>query len=154
MRKEKIKKYIPEESSPLQEKFINYIMRMGKKSTARRIFNEAMKIISKTDNGGTDPEKVFKTAIENVKPAMEVKPKRIGGGVYQVPREVPSGRQLFLACKWILDGARNRKGAGMAQKLATELLDASKETGSAIKKRDDTLKMAQANKAFAHLAKY
>lgn len=152
MRIKKIKHYIPEESSPMQEKFINYIMLRGKKSIARKIFNNTMKTIAKTTSG--DPEKIFKTAIDTVKPALEVKPKRIGGAVYQVPREVPPARQLALACRWIIGAARGKKGANMYKKLANELIDASNGQGAAIKKRDDTLRMAQANKAFAHLAKY
>ncbi len=150
--KKQIKHYIPEDSSPVQEKFINYIMKQGKKSIARQIFIETLKTISKKTN--SDPEKIFKTAIENVKPAMEVKAKRIGGAVYQVPREVPQNRQTALAFRWIIEAARNKKGAPMAARLANELIEASREAGSAIKKRDDTLRMAQANKAFAHLAKY
>lgn len=149
--KQKVK-YIPEESSPLQEKFINYVMLEGKKSIARRIFNETLKIISKKTSA--DPEKIFKTAIANVKPQMEVRPKRIGGAVYQVPREVKPERQLALAFRWIINAARSKKGAPMAQKLAGEIVDASNETGSAIKKKEDTHRMAQANKAFAHFAKY
>jgi len=148
----KIKQYIPEESSPLQEKFINYVMLNGKKSTARKIFNNTLKIISKKIAG--DPEKVFKTAIDNAKPEMEVRPKRIGGGVYQIPREVPPGRALALAFRWIIGGARNKKGTNMAEKLAQELVDAANGQGLAIKKKEDTHRMAQANKAFAHLAKY
>ncbi len=150
--KKKIKQYIPEDSSPVQEKFINYIMKQGKKSIAREIFIETLKNISKKTNN--DPEKIFKTAIENVKPAMEVKAKRIGGAVYQVPREVPQNRQIALAFRWIIEAARGKKGAPMSVKLANELIEASNEAGAAIKKRDDTLRMAQANKAFAHLAKY
>ena len=144
--------YIPENSSPMQEKFINYIMMQGKKSTARRIFTETLKMINKKTSA--DAEKTFKTAIENVKPPLEVKPKRIGGAVYQVPREVKPERQLALACRWIIGAARGKKGAPMSVKLANELIDASNETGIAIKKKEDTIRMADANKAFAHLAKY
>ena len=147
-----IKPYIPEESSPMQEKFINYIMLGGKKNTARRIFNNTLKIISKKIAG--DPEKTFKTALENARPEMEVRPKRIGGGVYQIPREVPPGRALALACRWIIGGARGKKNANMAVGLAQELIDAANNQGAAIKKKEDTHRMAQANKAFAHLARY
>lgn len=147
-----IKKFIPEESSPLQEKFINYIMLAGKKSTARKIFNETLKIISKKTAG--DPEKVFKTAIENVKPQLEIKAKRIGGAVYQIPMEVKPDRQLAVAYRWIIQAARGKKSGTMAQRLANELTEASNEQGSAFKKKEDTHRMAQANKAFAHLAKY
>lgn len=146
------KKYIPQDSSPLQEKFINYLMLKGKKSTARRIFNETLKLLSKKESG--DPEKIFRTAIDNVKPQMEVKAKRIGGAVYQVPREVKPDRQIALAFRWIIQAAKAKKGAPMAQKLASELFDASNEQGTAMKKREDTHRMAEANKAFAHLAKY
>lgn len=148
----KNKKYIPEDSSPLQEKFINYLMIQGKKSTAKRIFNETLRLLSKKESG--DPEKIFRTAIDNVKPQLEVKAKRIGGAVYQVPREVKPDRQIALAFRWIIQAAKAKKGAPMAQKLASELFDASKEQGSAMKKKEDTHRMAEANKAFAHLAKY
>jgi small subunit ribosomal protein S7 len=147
-----LKAYIPEDSSPLQEKFINYLMSDGKKSTSRKIFNETLKIISKKTGG--DPEKVFKTALETAKPEMEVRPKRIGGGVYQIPREVPPARSLALACRWIIKGARDKKGTGMANRLAQELIDAANNQGLAIKKKEETHRMAQANKAFAHLARY
>ena len=98
--------------------------------------------------------KIFYRAIENAKPAMEVKPKRVGGSIYQVPREVPPGRQEMLAFRWLLDAARNNKGTAMEIRLANEILQASENTGAAIKKKEDTHKMAQANKAFAHFAKY
>jgi len=152
IRQRKTVDFIPSESSPLQEKFINYLMLDGKKSTARRIFNDALKLVSKKVTG--DPEKVFKSAIDNVKPRLEVKAKRIGGAVYQIPREVKPNRQTALAFRWILAAARGKKGATMAQKLATELTEASKEQGTSIKKKEDTHRMAEANKAFAHLARY
>ena len=136
----------------MQEKFINYLMLDGKKTVARRIFNETVKIIlNKTTN---DPEKLFKTAIDNIKPKMEVKAKRIGGAVYQVPREVKPNRQLALAFRWLIDSARKKKGSPMCQRLANELIDASNEQGVAFKKREDTHRMADANKAFAHFARY
>jgi len=147
-----LKQHIPEDSSPVQEKFINYIMLDGKKSTARRIFADTMQIISKKSS--SDSEKIFKQAIENVKPQLEVKAKRIGGAVYQVPREVKPDRQIALAFRWIISAARLKKGAPMCQKLANELIDASNEQGSAMKKKEDTHRMAQANKAFAHFARY
>lgn len=143
---------IPETSSPLQEKFINYIMLGGKKSIARRIFNDTLKIISKKTSA--DPEKIFKTAIDNIKPQLEVKAKRIGGAVYQIPMEVKQGRQLALSFRWLILAARNKKGSSMSTKLADEIIDASNEQGSAFKKKEDTHRMAQANKAFAHLARY
>lgn len=144
--------HIPETSSPLQEKFINYIMLGGKKSIARRIFNDTLKLISKKTSA--DPEKIFKTAIDNIKPQLEVKAKRIGGAVYQIPMEVKQGRQLALSFRWLIKAARGKKGAPMATKLAGEIIDASNEQGSAFKKKEDTHRMAQANKAFAHLARY
>jgi len=149
---QKIKTHIPEGSNPLIEKFINYVMLDGKKSTARKIFADTLKLISK--KGGSDPEKIFKSAIEKVKPDMEVKAKRIGGAVYQVPREVPPNRKLALAFRWIIGAARGKKGSAMANRLAQELLDASNEQGIAFKKKEDTHRMAQANKAFAHFARY
>jgi small subunit ribosomal protein S7 len=152
IRQRKTVDFIPSESSPLQEKFINYLMLDGKKSTARRIFNDALKIVSKKETG--DAEKVFKAAIDNVKPRLEVKAKRIGGAVYQIPREVKPNRQIALAFRWILAAARGKKGATMAQRLANELAEASKEQGTSIKKKEDTHRMAEANKAFAHLARY
>lgn len=144
--------FIPEGSNPLQEKFINYIMKEGKKNIARKIFKDTMKVL--TDKGQKEPVKVFERAIENVKPTLEIRPKRIGGAVYQIPIEVKPGRQLMLSFRWLLESARGKKGQPMAKKLAEELLMASNNEGNAIKKKDDTIRMAQANKAFAHYAKY
>lgn len=152
MPKKQYVNFIPEGSSPMQEKFINYIMKEGKKNTARKIFRDTLQIISKKTN--SDPEKTFKTALENIKPLLEVKPKRIGGAVYQIPFEVKPERQLALSCRWLLTAARAKKGQKMAERLATELIEASNQQGSAIKRKLDTEKMAQANKAFAHFAKY
>jgi len=139
-------------TSPVQEKFINYIMLDGKKSIAEKIFSETFKIISKKTS--TEPDKIFKAAIDNVKPKVEVKAKRIGGAVYQVPREVKPNRQLSLAFRWIIGSARGKKGSPMAQRLANEIIEASNEQGTAFKKREDTHRMAEANKAFAHFARY
>lgn len=144
--------FTSENSNQLQEKFVNYLMKDGKKTTARRIFKDTMAIISKKTN--SDPEKIFITAIEKIKPHLEVKAKRIGGAVYQIPLEVKPNRQLTLACRWLLGATRAKKGAGIAKLLAHELIEASNEQGSAIKKKLDTEKMAAANKAFAHFAKY
>jgi len=144
--------YIPEGSNPLQEKFINYIMKEGKKNIARKIFKDTMQVL--TEKGQKEPVKTFERAIENVKPTLEIRPKRIGGAVYQIPIEVKATRQLMLSFRWILDSARSKKGQPMAKKLADELLNASNNEGAAIKKKEDTIKMAQANKAFAHYAKY
>ncbi len=144
--------FIPENSSPLQEKFINCIMKGGKKSLARRIFNDSLQILS--DKTQKDPIRLFEKAIENVKPILEVKPKRIGGGVYQIPVEVKAKRQQTLSIRWILISTRNRKGTTIANKLAEELMLAANGEGNAMKKREDVNKMAIANKAFAHYAKY
>ena len=143
--------YIPEGSNPLQEKFINYIMKEGKKNVARKIFKDTLQIISQKDKA---PEKLFEAAIDNIKPATEVRAKRIGGAVYQIPVEVKPERQLMLAFRWILGAARSKRNAPMAKKLADELMLAVNNEGAAIKKKEDTIKMAQANKAFAHYAKY
>lgn len=144
--------YIPENSSALQEKFINSIMREGKKNLARKIFNESLLMVSSKVQ--KDPIEIFEKAIENVKPNLEVKAKRIGGAVYQIPMEVRPDRQITLSMRWILKASRDKKGQSMAKKLADELIAAANEEGSAIKKREDVIKMAHANKAFAHYAKY
>lgn len=145
--------YIPEGGTPLLERFINTMMQCGKKSVSRRIVQDSFVEISK-GGSGQDPERVFEKAIDNVKPTMEVKPKRIGGAVYQIPVEVKANRQISLAFRWIIAAARGIKGRPMAKKLAGVLLEASTGAGPAVKKRDDVHKMAQANKAFAHFAKY
>ncbi len=146
-----IKPYIPQGSDPLIEKFICCLMKRGKKSTARRIFADALEMIKTRTK--EPPMEVFSKALLNVTPIVEVRPKRVAGSVYQVPVEVPPKRQQTLSIRWILGAARDRKGVPMAHKLALELLDASADQGSAVKKKQDVLKMAQANKAFAHLAK-
>ena len=146
------KMHIPEGSSELQEKFINCMMRRGKKSISRRIFEDALQILR--DQGKNNPGMIFEKAIENVKPATEVRARRVGGSVYQIPVEVNPKRQMALSIRWIIDACRTRKGKPMSEKLAQELIDASNETGSAFKKREDVHKMAAANKAFAHFARY
>ncbi len=143
---------ISEDSSALQEKFVNGIMKQGKKSTAQRIFKDALDLISQ--KGHKDPIKIFEKAIDTVKPTLEVKAKRIGGAVYQIPMEVKPKRQVTLSIRWILGICRSKRNAPMAKKLAEELIQASNGEGAAIKKRDDVNKMAQANKAFAHYARY
>lgn len=145
-------KYIPEGSSAMQEKFICCMMHGGKKSISRNIFGNAIKTLR--DQGVKNPEEVFEKAIRNVMPNMEVRAKRVGGSVYQIPVEVKPKRQLALSIRWVIGACRAKKGKPMAEKLATELLEASKETGAAFKKREDVHRMAQANKAFAHLARY
>jgi len=145
-------KYIPEGSSKLQEKFINCMMKQGKKSITRRIFVQAMQILK--NQGKSDPITVFEKAVENVKPNMEVRARRVGGSVYQIPIEVNPKRQMALSLRWIIQACRTKKGKGMPEKLAQELTDASNETGTAFKKREDVHRMAAANKAFAHFARY
>jgi small subunit ribosomal protein S7 len=133
------------------EKFINSVMWDGKKSTARKVVYDALDII-KEKQKVESPLEVFETAIRNVGPAMEIRSRRVGGANYQVPREVRPERKMALAFRWILLAARGGKGKPMAEKLAAELILASNNEGSAIKKKDDTLRMAEANKAFAHFA--
>ncbi len=146
-----VKQYIPVGSDPMIEKFINCLMLRGKKTLARKIFADALEVI-KTRTKET-PMDVFNKALLNVTPLVEVRPKRVAGSVYQVPVEVTPKRQVALSVRWILDAARSRKGVPIAHKLALELLEASTDQGNAVKKKQDVLKMAQANKAFAHLAK-
>ncbi len=133
------------------EKFINYIMWSGKKQTARKVMYAAFDVI-KEKTGNPNPLEVFDTALRNAGPMTEVRSKRIGGANYQVPIEVRPERRLALAMRWIRDAARGGKGKPMHLKLADELIAASKNEGSAIKKKEDTHKMAEANKAFAHFA--
>jgi len=130
-------------------KFINNIMKSGKKETARKIVYKAFDLI-KEKTGNPNPLEVFDTAIKNAGPLVEVRSRRIGGANYQVPREVRPERRNALAMRWIITAAAGKKGAPMHEKLAEELILASKNEGIAIKKRDDTHKMAEANKAFAH----
>jgi len=138
----------PKFQDRLVAKFINDLMRQGKKSTAEQICYGAFDQVELKLKD--DPLKVFKKALDNVKPVVEVKSRRVGGATYQVPIEVPSARQTSLALRWIVDYSRGRKGASMQRALALEILDAYKNQGNAVKKRDDTHKMAAANKAFAH----
>ena len=132
-------------------KFINKVMDSGRKSIAQRIVYQAFDII-KTQTK-KEPLEVFKMAIENASPVLEVKPKRVGGATYQVPMEVRGERRLALAFRWIIDGARAKKGKPMAEKLAAELIDATNNQGNALKKKNDMHRMAEANKAFAHFAR-
>ena len=134
--------------SALVTKFINCVMTDGKRSTAERIFYKSFDIIK--DKTADDPLKVFKKAIDNVKPSLEVKSRRVGGSNYQVPVEVNPARRTSLALRWLIGFARKRAERGMVQKLASELLDAANLRGGAVKKKEDVHKMAEANKAFAH----
>ena len=134
--------------SELLAAFINKVMKRGKKSTARRLVYDAMDIIARRTN--TDPLAVFEQAVRNASPLLEVKPRRVGGATYQVPVEVSGHRRLSLAMRWLLASARNRAGKTFSQKMADELMDAARNTGVTIKRREDTHRMAEANKAFAH----
>jgi small subunit ribosomal protein S7 len=143
---------MPAGSTPMQEKFINCMMKQGKKSIARSIFGNTFKILR--DQGIKNPEELFDKALRNVMPNMEVRARRVGGSVYQIPVEVKPKRQLALSIRWIINACRTKKGRSMAEKLAAEILEASKEQGGAFKKREDVHRMAAANKAFAHFARY
>ncbi|MFH1472939.1 MAG: 30S ribosomal protein S7 [bacterium] len=132
-------------------KFINYLMLEGKKNTARKIIYGALEVIKKKTKKA-DPLEIFELALKNTGPMMEVRSRRVGGANYQIPREVRPERKLFLSMKWIIDAARAKKGKAMAERLAEEIIAASKGEGEAVKKRENTHKMAEANKAFAHFA--
>jgi len=131
-------------------KFINQVMRRGKKTIARKIVYGAFNIIKEKTK--KEPTEVFKTALENASPLLEVRPKRIGGATYQVPVEVKGDRRLTLAMRWIIQAAKQKKGKPMKEKMAEELINAAQNTGWAIKKKQDTHRMAEANRAFAHFA--
>ena len=129
-------------------KFVNYLMKRGKKGVAEKIFYDAMDIIQKKTK--TKGVEVFEEAVKNVAPMLEVKSKRVGGATYQVPIEIPKNRQYFLASHWLINSAVGRAGKPMAERLASELISASNNEGGAVKKKEDTHRMAEANKAFAH----
>ena len=135
-------------NSQLVTRFVNVVMRDGKKTVAERILYDALSLIEQRI--GDDPMKVFKRAVENVKPAVEVKSRRVGGSTYQIPIEVRPSRRLALSMRWIIQNAKRRSERGMGEKLAGELIDAADQRGAAIKKREDTHRMADANKAYAH----
>ena len=135
-------------SSRMLQMFINKVMLDGKKSTAERIIYEALEMAGQRTK--EPPAQVFETAIRNVMPTLEVRPRRVGGATYQIPLEVRPSRQLSLSMRWMLGAARARQGRPMAERLATEIVDAFREQGTAIKRRDDTHRMAEANKAFVH----
>lgn len=132
-------------------RFINYVMEDGKKSVAEGVVYDALEKVAKQSK--TDALAVFEKALENASPAVEVTTRRVGGANYQVPREVRSGRKFMLAARWIIEAARNKKGKSMAEKLAEEFLAAFKNEGNAVKKKLDTHRMAEANRAFAHFAR-
>jgi small subunit ribosomal protein S7 len=128
--------------------FINAMMRNGKKSLAARLFYDALDMAEQ--RGNRNGLEIFEQAIKNVSPMMEVKPRRVGGATYQIPMEVPGYRRFALASRWILSAAHDRSGKNFSEKLAAELMDAANNTGSAIRKREETHKMAEANRAFSH----
>ncbi len=138
----------PKYNSEVVARFINRLMWNGKKSTAQRIFYDAMDIIAKRTK--RDPMEVFEQALRNATPQIEVKPRRVGGATYQVPVEIRPERKDALAQRWIIQFARKRHGKSMSEKLAAELMDAANNQGATIRKRDETHKMAEANRAFAH----
>jgi len=138
----------PMYNSVLASKFINKLMYDGARGAAQQIFYEALEIIK--EKSGNDPLEVFETAVRNVSPVLEVKPRRVGGATYQVPIEVNQRRKIILAIRWLVNASRARSEKTMAQRLAGELLDAANNTGTTVKKKEDTHKMAEANKAFAH----
>ncbi len=150
-RREITKRPVPPDpvyQSPLVTKFINAVMERGKKTRAESIFYGAMDLIGEKTKD--DPLKIFKKALDNVKPLVEVKARRVGGSTYQVPVEVNPNRRLSLAYRWLITFSTSRQGRSMREKLAAEIMDAANNAGGAIKKREDTHRMAEANKAFAH----
>jgi len=152
-RKKKEKRIISPDSvynNVIVAKFINQVMRRGKKQIARKIVYNAFDLIKEKTK--KEPLEVFNLALENASPLLEVKPKRIGGATYQVPREVRGDRRMTLAMRWIILAAKSRKGKPMREKLAEELINAANNEGAAIKKKIDTHRMAEANRAFAHFA--
>ncbi len=138
----------PKYKNTLVSKFINGLMRKGKKSISRRIFYDAMEIVERRSK--EEPVKVFEQAMENIKPVLEVRSRRVGGATYQVPVEVRTDRRQALAIRWLVGFSKKRGEKSMAQRLAGELLDAYNKRGTAFKKKEDTHRMAEANKAFAH----
>ena len=128
--------------------FINRIMRRGKKSTATTLVYGALEIMG--ERTGKNPVEVFEQALKNVGPVMEVRPRRVGGATYQVPMEVPANRRMTLAMRWVIDASKARTGKSFAEKLSAELLDAYNNQGTAVRKREETHKMAEANRAFSH----
>ena len=138
----------PVHGNPLVQKFVNCLMHQGEKSVAQKIVYQSLELVRERTKD--DPLKVFKKALENVKPTLEVKSRRVGGANYQVPVEVNRNRQTSLSLRWLIGYARQRSEKSMVEKLTAELLDAANNRGGAIKKKDDTHRMAEANKAFAH----
>ena len=152
MRKRKPKKRIlqpdPRFNDPMVTQFVNNMMWAGKKTLAYKLFYDAMDKIQ--EKSGDDPHEAWKKALQNISPGVEVRSKRIGGATFQIPIEVRPARKISVGMKWLIKYARARNGKGMAEKLANEIIAASKGEGAAVKKREDTHKMAEANRAFAH----
>ncbi len=152
MRKRKPKKRIiqpdPRFGDTLVTQFVNNLMLQGKKSTAFKIFYDAMDTVA--EKSGEDPHEVWQKALNNIYPQVEVRSKRIGGATFQIPTDIRAARKVSMGMKWLIKYARARSGKGMAEKLSAEVLAASKGEGAAVKKREDTHRMAEANKAFAH----
>jgi len=138
----------PKYNSRLVSKMINILMKKGKKTVAEQIFYDSLDLMASRTNG--DSVKLFKQAVDNVKPILEVKSRRVGGASYQVPVEIRPNRKVSLALRWLVENASKRAGHSMEEKLAAEFLDASNNAGGAVKKKEDTHRMAEANKAFAH----
>ena len=153
MKKKDIRIILPDSlyNNVLVAQFINQVMRKGKKSLARKIIYNSFDVIKEKTK--KEPLEIFDLAIKNVSPVLEIKPMRIGGATYQVPREVRGERKITLALRWIIKAAKSKKGRPMSEKLAEELIAASNNEGAAIRKRQDTHRMAEANKAFAHFAR-
>ncbi|MEK9175226.1 MAG: 30S ribosomal protein S7 [Patescibacteria group bacterium] len=141
----------PAHDSILVAKITNYLMYDGKKNTAERVMHDMFDVLQKARKD-EEPLQVLETAIKNISPAVEIRPRRVGGATYQVPREINPDRKLALAIRWLVGAARGKKGKPMANRLADEILLALKNEGSAIKKKQDTHRMAEANRAFAHFA--
>ncbi len=154
MRKRKPKKRVvqpdPRFGDVLVTQFVNNMMIQGKKSTAYAIFYDAMDIVASKIEEGEDPHKVWATGLKNIIPSVEVRSKRIGGATFQIPTEIRSERKLSIGMKWMIRFSRARSGKGMAEKLAAEVIAASKNEGAAVKRKEDTHKMAESNRAFAH----
>jgi small subunit ribosomal protein S7 len=150
--KKRVSRPDPKYGNAMVAKFTNYVMESGKRTVAQKIVYDALDKIKEITK--QEPVKIFEEAIKNVQPQVEVRSRRVGGANYQVPLPVRGERQLALACRWIIDAAKTRKGKPMAEKLATILVEAQQGLGDAIKKRDDVHRMAEANKAFAHFARF
>jgi small subunit ribosomal protein S7 len=138
----------PRYGDPVVSRFVNNLMWQGKKSTAYQIFYDAMDLLS--EKSGANPHELFGKALENTTPSVEVKSRRIGGATFQIPTEINPKRKVAIGMKWLIRFARERNGKGMAEKLSAEVLAASKGEGNAVKRKEDTHKMAEANRAFAH----